>query len=77
MAGRTRPLRLRCASAPVVALIEYVSGFPCLSVTPFAFYSEQTVTRLQALRRCRRSGKVDEVEGSLLHALEPGRSLGL
>jgi hypothetical protein len=78
MAGRARPLRLRCASAPgapVVALIEYVSGFPCLSVTPFAFYSEQTVMMLQALGRCRRSGKVNEIECCLLHALEPGRSL--
>jgi hypothetical protein len=73
MAGRARPLRLRCASAPgapVVALIEYVSGFPCLSVTPFAFYSQQTVTMLHALDRCRRSGKVDEVEVCLLHALD-------
>jgi hypothetical protein len=73
MAGRARPLRLRCASAPgapVVALIEYVSGFPCLSVTPFAFCSQQTVTMLHALDRCRRSGKVDEVEVCLLHALD-------
>jgi hypothetical protein len=78
MAGRARPLRLRCASAPgapVVALIEYVSGFLSLTGMPFAFYSEQAATLLQALGRCRRSGKVDEVEGCLLHALEPGRSL--
>jgi hypothetical protein len=78
MAGRPRPLRLRCASAPgtpVVALIDYASGFPCFSVTPLAFYSEQTATLLQALGRCRQSGKVDEVEVCLLHALEPGRSL--
>jgi hypothetical protein len=78
MAGRPRPLRLRCASArgaPVVALIDYVSGFPCLSVTPFAVYSEQTATLLQALGRCRQSGKVDEIECCLRHALEPGRSL--
>lgn len=78
MDGRPRPLRLRYAlapSAPVVALIEYVSGFPCLMVLPFTFYSEPTVTLLQALGRCRRSGKVDEVEVCLLHTLEPGRSL--
>src|SRR5690349_9327994 len=77
MAGRPRPLRLRCApatDAPVGALIDYVSGFPCLSVTPFAFYSEKTSTFLQALGRCRQSGKVDEIECCLLHALEPGRS---
>src|SRR2546430_17286967 len=78
MAGRPRPLRLRCApapNAPVVALIDYVNGFACLSVTPFAFYSEQTATLLQALGRCRQSGKVDEIECCLLHVLEPGRSL--
>ena len=78
MAGRPRPLRLRCTSAPgapVVALIDYVSGFPCLTVRPFAFYSEQAATLLRALGRCRRSGKVDEVEVCLLHTLEPGRSL--
>jgi hypothetical protein len=78
MAGRPQPLHWRCApapGAPLVALVDYVSGFPCLSVTPFAFYSEQTVTMLQALGRCRRSGKVDEVEVCLLHVLEPGRSL--
>jgi hypothetical protein len=78
MAGRPRPLRLRCASAsgtPVVALIDYVSGFPCLWVTPFVFYSEQTATFLQALGRGRQNGKVNEVECCLRHALEPGRSL--
>jgi len=78
MAGRPRRLHWRCAptpGAPLVALVDYVSGFPCLSLTPFAFYSEQTVMMLQALGRCRRSGKVDEVEVCLLHALEPGRSL--
>jgi hypothetical protein len=44
MAGQPRPLRLRCAPAPeasVVAVVEYVSGFPSLWVTPFAFYSEK------------------------------------
>jgi hypothetical protein len=59
----------------VVALIGYVSGFPCLWVTPFAFYGEPTATLLQALGRCLQSGKVDEIECCLLHALEPGRSL--
>jgi hypothetical protein len=59
----------------VVALIDYVSGFPCLSVTPFVFYSEQTATLLRALDRCRQSGRLDEIECCLLHALEPGRSL--
>jgi hypothetical protein len=78
MAGRPRPLCLRATpspTAPLVALIDCVSGFPCLSVTPFAFYSEQTATLLQALGRCRQSGKVDEIECCLLHALEPGRGL--
>jgi hypothetical protein len=78
MAGRPQPLHWRCAStpgAPVIALIDYVSGFPCLWVTPFAFYGEQTATLLQALGHCRQSGKVDEVEVCLLHCLEPGRSL--
>src|ERR671926_120965 len=49
--------------------------FPCLWVTPFAFYGEKTATLLQALDRCLPSGKLDEVECCLLHALEPGRSL--
>ena len=78
MAGRPRPLRLRSApspTAPLVALIDYVSGFPCLWVTPFAFYGEKTATLLQALDRCLPSGKLDEVECCLLHAPEPGRSL--
>ena len=78
MAGRPRPLRLRSSPAPgalVVALVDYVSGLPCLWVTPFAFYGEKTATLLQALDRCLQSGKVDEVECCLLHALEPGRSL--
>jgi hypothetical protein len=78
MAGQPRPLRLRCApapGAPVVALIEYIRGFACVWVTPFAFYSEQTAMLLQAIGRCQRNGKVDEIEFCLLHALEPGRSL--
>ena len=78
MAGRARPLRLRAApspTAPLVALIDYVSGFPCLWVTPFAFYGEKTATLLQALDRCLQTGQLDEVECCLLHALEPGRSL--
>ena len=78
MAGRPRPLHWRCApalGAPVVALIEYVSGFPSLWVTPFAFHGEPTATLLQALGHCRQSGKVDEIECCRLHALEPGRSL--
>jgi hypothetical protein len=60
----------------VVALIGYVSGFPCLWVTPFAFYGEKTATLLQTLDRCIQSGKMDEIECCLLHALEPGRRLG-
>ena len=49
----------------------YVAGFPCITVTPFAFYGEQTAKLLQAVGRCLQSGKVDEVECCLLHALEP------
>ena len=78
MAGRPRPLRLRSApapTAPLVALIDHVAGFPCITLTPFAFYGEPTATLLQALDRCLQSGKVDEIECCLLHALEPGRSL--
>ena len=78
MAGRPRPLRVRGATtphAPVVALIDYVSGFPCLTVTPMAFYREKVATLLRALDGCRRSGKLDEVEVCLRHAVEPGRSL--
>jgi hypothetical protein len=78
MAGRARPLHLKCApepNAPLVALIDYVSGFPCLWVTPFAFYGEKTATLLQALDRCLQSGQFDEIECCLLHALEPGHSL--
>ena len=77
MTGRPRPLRLRSTpapTAPLVALIDYVSGFPCLWVTPFAFYGEKTATLLQALDRCLQSGQLDEIECCLLHALEPGRS---
>jgi hypothetical protein len=78
LAGRRRPLHWRCApapGAPLVALVDYVSGFPCLWVMAFTFYGEPTATLLQALDRCLQSGKVDEVECCLLHALEPGRSL--
>ena len=78
MAGRPRPLRVRCApasDAPTVAVVDYVPGFPCLRVTAFAFYSEKTAALLQALERCQRSGQVDEIEFCLLHAVEPGRSL--
>ena len=55
--------------------MDYVNGFPCIWVTPFAFHSEKTATLLRALDSCRRSGKMDEVEVCLLHTLEPGRSL--
>jgi hypothetical protein len=47
MAGRPRPLRLRAApvlTAPLVVLVDHVSGFPCLWVTLFAFYGEKTAT---------------------------------
>src|SRR5689334_11785935 len=80
MAGRPRalPLALRGRAARAAGgLIEYVRGFPCLCITPFAFYSEKTAALLQALDRCCRSGKVDEIECCLRHALEPGRSLVL
>jgi hypothetical protein len=43
MAGRARPLRLRSAptpTAPLAATLDYLAGFPCLWVTPFAFYGE-------------------------------------
>jgi hypothetical protein len=59
----------------VVAVVEYLAGFPCISVSAFAFYSEKTKTLLQALGACRQSGKVDEIEFCLRHTLEPGRSL--
>jgi hypothetical protein len=78
MAGRPRPLRLRCApapDAPVVAMLDYIAGFPCISVTAFAFYSEQTAILLQAIGHCQRNGKVDEIGFCLRHAMEPGRSL--
>ena len=78
MAGRPQPLRLRCAlapNAPVIAMLDYIVGYPCLWVTPLAFYSEKTAALLQAIDRCRRSGKVHEVEFCLLHAMEPGRSV--
>ena len=78
MAGRPRPLRLRSAlapDAPRVAALDYVAGFPCITITPFAFYGEKTATLLQALDRCLQSGQLDEVQCCLLHALEPGRSL--
>jgi hypothetical protein len=76
--GRPRPLRLRSApapTAPLVATLDYLAGFPCLWVTPFEFYGEKTATLLQALDRCLQSGQFDEVECCLLHVLEPGRSL--
>ena len=78
MAGQPQPLRLRCTpepNAPLVATLDYLAGFPCLWVTPFAFYGEQTAKLLQALDRCLQTGQLDEVECCLLHALEPGRSL--
>jgi len=78
MAGRPRPLRVRCApapDAPTVAVVDYVRGFPCLCLSAFTFYGEKTATLWQALEQCQRSGKVDEIECCLRHALEPGRSL--
>jgi hypothetical protein len=74
MAGRPRPLRLRSApapDAPLVATLDYVPGFLCITVTPFAFYGEPTAKLLQAVGRCLQSGKVDESECCLLRALEP------
>jgi len=78
MAGWPRPLRLRSAPTPdalLVATFDYVPGFPSIVITPFAFYGEPNAKLLQALDRCLQSGKVDEIECCLLHALEPGRSL--
>ena len=78
MAGQPRPLRLRCVpepNAPLVATLDYLAGFPCLWVTPFAFYGAPTARLLQALDRCLQTGQLDEVECCLLHVLEPGRSL--
>jgi hypothetical protein len=72
MAGRPRPLRLRAApapDAPLVATLDYLAAFPCITITPFAFYGEPTAKVLQALDRCLQTGKVDEVECCLLHAL--------
>ena len=54
MAGRPRPLRLRSVPAPdgsLVATLDYLGGFPCITVTPFAFYGEPTAKLLQALDR--------------------------
>ena len=59
MAGRPRPLRLRSAptpDTPLVATLDYVPGFPCITITPFASYGEKTATLLQALDRCLQSG---------------------
>jgi hypothetical protein len=79
MAGQPRPLRVRSApasgSAPLLATVDYIIGYPCLWITCFDFYSERTAAFLQAVHRCRQSGKVDEIEVCLRHALEPGRSL--
>ena len=58
----------------MAAVVDYVSGVPCLCITAFAFYSEPTAL-LQALNRCRKTGQVDEIECCLRHTLEPGRSL--
>jgi hypothetical protein len=77
MAGRPQPLHWRCAptpGAPLVALVDYVSGFPCLWVTPFAFYGEPTAKLLQAVGRCLQSGKVDEVECCLLGSVATFRA---
>jgi hypothetical protein len=65
----------KAPDGPLVATLDYVPGFPCITITPFAFYGEQTARLLQAVGRCLQSGKVDEIECCLLHALEPGRSL--
>jgi hypothetical protein len=54
MAGQARLLRLRSAPAPdgpLVATLDYVPGFPSITVTPFAFYGEPTAKLLQALDR--------------------------
>jgi len=76
MAGRPQPLRFRCARsphAPLVAFIDYIDGYPCLWVTLLEGYSEKTAALLQAIGHCRQSGKVDEIEVCLRHALKPGR----
>jgi hypothetical protein len=42
---------------------------------PVPFYGEASGALLQAVGRCRLSGKPDEIEVCLRHALEPGCSL--
>lgn len=78
MAGQPRTLRVRCTasggSAPLLATVEYIAGYPCLWIACFGLCREPTAALLQAIRRCRQSGKVDEIECCLRHALEPGRS---
>jgi hypothetical protein len=59
----------------VVARVEYLRGYPCLWLTPLAFYGEASGALLQAMGHCGQSGKVDEIEVCLRHALEPGRRL--
>ncbi|HEY0794035.1 MAG TPA: hypothetical protein VGD78_23440 [Chthoniobacterales bacterium] len=73
MAGRAVPFRVR--SAPSPGVIDYLNGYPCLWLTPLAFYGEATGALLQAVGQCRRSGKPEEIKVCLRHALEPGRSL--
>ena len=78
MAGRPEPWRFRCAPssrAPLVAVVDYLKGYPCFWLTPLAFYREPSAALLQAVGRCRGSGKVDEIEVCLRHVGEPGRRL--
>jgi hypothetical protein len=44
MAGQPRPLRLRAAPAPdgpLVATLDYVAGFPCITITPLVKFQQR------------------------------------
>src|SRR5690348_13854907 len=81
-AMRDRPKTLRFwhtapeGSVPqLIVTVEFVAGFPSLWVSFYSFYGEPVARFLQALAHCRDSGRVDEIEVCLRHALDPARSL--